>query len=195
MRIVGGRFKGRRLESPADRRIRPTSDRAREALFNLLGHGPYGGPAGPMPIGRDVLDVFAGSGALGLEALSRGARHISFIENAPDALRLLKQNSDGMATEDDIAVVRRDATRPGPAPRAHDLVLMDPPYHSGLAYPALAALVSEGWLSEDGIIAIELAKDEAFETPSGFDLLEDRRYGAARLVILRRAVLHVGAKK
>ena len=140
-----------------------------------------------MPIGRDVLDVFAGSGALGLEALSRGARHISFIENAPDALDLLKRNADGMASKSDISVVRRDATRPGPAPRAHDLVLLDPPFHSDLAYPALAALVSEGWLSEDGVIAIELAKDEAFETPSGFDLLEDRRYGAARLIVLQRA--------
>ena len=186
MRIVGGRHRGRRLQGPEGRRLRPTSDRAREALFNLLAHGPYGADAGPMPAGVEVLDVFAGSGALGLEALSRGAVHVTFIENDPAALELIRRNAAGMAAETEITLRRLDATRPGPALRAHGLVLMDPPYGSGLAGAALAALAAEGWLAADAIVAIELAKDEAFEPPAGFEAVDERRYGAARLVLLRR---------
>lgn len=185
MRIVGGRHRGRRLAAPRDRRIRPTLDRARQALFDLLAHGPYGGPEGPMPIGRAVLDAFAGTGALGLEALSRGAARVRFLDTDADALALVRRNA-GFAAPDEVEVERRDATRPGPAPEAFDLVLLDPPYRSGLAGPALAALAAAGWLAPDAIAVIELATAEPFEPPAGFALADQRRYGAARLVILRR---------
>lgn len=186
MRIVGGRHRGRRLQGPEGRALRPTSDRAREALFNLLAHGPYGSEAGPMPVEAAVLDVFAGSGALGLEALSRGARHATFLENSAAALALIRHNAAGMADADEISIRRRDATRPGPAPRAHGLVLMDPPYRSGLWEPALRALSEQGWLADGAFVVVELAKDEPFEAPVGFRCIDERRYGAARLVILQR---------
>lgn len=186
MRIVGGRFRGRRLETPRGGEIRPTSDRARQALFNLLAHGPYGGPGGPMPVGRAVLDVFAGTGALGLEALSRGARHVQFIESDREARRLVRRNAAALADEAEVTVSALDATRPGPAPRAYDLILMDPPYGSGLAASALKALLAEGWLARDAVVVVELGKAEDFEVPAGFDLVDQRRYGAACLHILRR---------
>jgi len=186
MRIVGGRHRGRRLAAPRGREIRPTSDRARQALFNLLAHGPYGGPEGPMPAGRAVLDVFAGSGALGLEALSRGAAHVHFIEHDVEALRLIRRNAGSFAGEAEITVGRLDATRPGPPPRSYDLVLIDPPYRSGLAGPALRALSQAGWLGPDAVVVVELGKAESFEAPEDFELVDQRRYGAARLFILRR---------
>lgn len=186
MRIAGGRYKGRRLEAPAGRQIRPTSDRARQALFNLLAHGPYGEPAEPMPQGRAVLDVFAGTGALGLEALSRGAGHVAFIESSPEALRLIRHNA-GFADPADVAIRPLDATRPGPAPRTFDLVLMDPPYRSGLAAPTLAALAAQGWLAPEAVVVVELGKGESLEAPEGFTVVDERRYGAARLFILRRS--------
>ncbi|MDP6705572.1 MAG: 16S rRNA (guanine(966)-N(2))-methyltransferase RsmD [Alphaproteobacteria bacterium] len=186
MRIVGGRHKGRRLQGPEGRTLRPTSDRAREALFNLLAHGPYETEAGPMPHEVAVLDVFAGSGALGLEALSRGARHVTFLENSAAALALIRRNAAGMADADEITIRRLDAARPGPAPRTHGLVLMDPPYGAGLWAPALAALMADGWLEDDAVVVVELAKDEDFAAPAGFEAVDERRYGAARLVILRR---------
>jgi len=139
-----------------------------------------------MPAGVDVLDVFAGSGALGLEALSRGASHVGFFENDPNAIDLIRRNAAGMADPAEITFQRSDATRPGPAPRAHGLVLMDPPYGSGLAVPALAALAEHGWLTGDAVVAIELARDEPFEAPAGFEAIDQRHYGAARLVLLRR---------
>jgi 16S rRNA (guanine966-N2)-methyltransferase len=187
MRIVGGRHRGRRLQGPEGRQLRPTSDRAREALFNLLAHGPYASPAGPMPAEVAVLDVFAGSGALGLEAASRGARHVTFLENSAAAVALIRRNAAGMADADESTICRLDATRPGPAPRAHGLVLMDPPYGAGLWAPALAALTADGWLTDDAVVVVELAKDEAFDAPEGFQIADVRRYGAARLLILRRA--------
>jgi len=186
MRIVGGRHRGRRLVGPADRRIRPTADRARQALFDLLAHGPYGTEKGPAPRGQAVLDAFAGSGALGLEALSRGARQVTFLETDREALRLIVRNAASIARAGEIAVLNRDATQPGRAPLAHDLALLDPPYGSGLAASALAALAAAGWLTADAIAVTELGRDEAFEPPAGFAAVDERGYGAARLVILRR---------
>jgi 16S rRNA (guanine966-N2)-methyltransferase len=186
MRIVGGRHRGRRLASPADRRIRPTADRARQALFDLLAHGPYGSDAGPAPRGQAVLDAFAGSGALGLEALSRGARRVTFIENDGEACHLIGHNAAPLAQPGEVEVLRRDATRPGAPPHAHDLLLMDPPYGSGLAAPALTALAAAGWLAADAVAVVEIGRDEAFGPPPGFAIVDQRAYGAARLVILRR---------
>lgn len=187
MRIVGGRHRGRRLAAPADARVRPTADRTRQALFDLLAHGPYGTDDGPAPRGQAVLDAFAGTGALGLEALSRGARHVTFIDDDREALRLVELNARPLARSGEVAVLRRDATRPGPAPAAYDLLLMDPPYGSGLAAPALLALAAGGWLAPDAVAVVELSHDEPFSPPAGFVLVDDRRYGAARLAILKRA--------
>lgn len=165
--------------------IRPTSDRAREALFNILAHGDYAGPNGPLPQDGAVLDVFAGTGALGLEALSRGAASVCFMERNKAAARQIRETAAAMGEAARINVLTRDATRPGPARGEFDLVLMDAPYRSGQSEPSLATLAAQGWLREGCICCVELAKDETFEAGSSFMLLDERRYGAARIVILR----------
>ena len=187
MRIVGGIWRGRRLEAGKDDRIRPTSDRSREALFNILGHGSdYRTASGPLPQGVTVLDAFAGTGALGLEALSRGAAHALFLDNHPDSIRLIRRHLGTLDAEDRASIIQRDATQPGPAPRPCQLALLDPPYGSGLAAPALAALARQGWLSPDAVAVVEVASGEALDAIEGFVTLDERRYGKAKLVFLRR---------
>ena len=186
MRIVGGTHRGRRLASPKGLDIRPTSDRAREALFNILAHGDYGG----LPDGGAVLDVFAGTGALGLEALSRGAARVCFIERDKAAAGQILDTAAAMGEAEQIQVLTRDATRPGPAPAGFDLVLMDAPYRMGHSEPSLAALAKSGWLVKNCICCVELAKTERFQAGADFTLLDERTYGAARIVILRWKGLH-----
>ncbi len=187
MRIVGGAHKGRRLTSPKGLDIRPTSDRAREALFNILSHGDYDG----LPEDRAVLDVFAGTGALGLEALSRGAGQVCFIEQNKAAARQIQYTADDMGEGARIQVLTRDATRPGPAPNSFDLVLMDAPYRMGLSETSLAALADLGWLAKHCVCCVELAKVEQFQAGTAFTVLDERTYGAARIVILRWRGLQV----
>ena len=181
MRIVGGVHRGRRLTSPRGLDIRPTSDRAREALFNILAHGDYGN----LPEDRSVLDVFAGTGALGLEALSRGAAHVSFIEQNKSAARQISDMAMDMGEGAKVRVLTRDATRPGSSHQKFDLVLMDAPYRMGQSEPSLGALSELGWLAEGSICCIELAKNEHFQASAEFTHLDERTYGAARIVILR----------
>ncbi|MDP6346415.1 MAG: 16S rRNA (guanine(966)-N(2))-methyltransferase RsmD [Alphaproteobacteria bacterium] len=185
MRIVGGKHKGRRLIAPAGRDTRPSTDRTREALFNILSHGDFAGPQGPAPRGMAVLDVFAGSGALGLEALSRGAARVTFIERGAGAIRAIEDNLAQLDDTGQADILPIDARRPGPAPARFDLVLMDPPYRAGLAEPCLTVLARDGWLAPAALAVVELAAKEAFEPPNGFDRLDRRRYGAAALVFLR----------
>lgn len=188
MRIVGGAFRGKKLGLPKDQRIRPTSDRTREALFNILGHDPhFHRPDGVLPIGARVLDVFAGSGALGLEALSRGASHVTFLDNHPDSLALLRQNSQMFGVLRQTDILSRDGTDPGGAATPYDLVLMDPPYNLGLAPPSLKALLGGSWLTDKAALVLELAAKEPFDCPEGFDVIKERKYGAARLIFLTRS--------
>ncbi len=181
MRIVGGRHSGRRLSAPKGLNIRPTSDRAREALFNILAHGDYGG----LPNDSQVLDAFAGTGALGLEALSRGAVSVCFIERNRAAAQRIAAFAEDLGENQHVEVLMRDATRPGPPPAAFDLVLMDAPYETGQSEPCLEALAKGGWLAGNCICCIELAKDEDFQAGPGFKKLDERSYGAARFVLLR----------
>lgn len=182
MRIVGGRHRGRALEAPPGATVRPTSDRAREALFNILSHGRLAAPF------RDaaVLDAFAGTGALGLEALSRGAAEAFFIESDRAALEALRRNVKTLGEELRAHVIAGDVTRPPPARRGAALAFLDPPYRSGLAAPALAALAEAGWLAPTALVTVEIAAKEEFTPPPGFEVIDERRYGAARLLILRR---------
>lgn len=185
MRIVAGRHKGRKLVSPAGVRIRPTSDRAREALFNILGSPAYATDAGPLPRGVAVLDAFAGAGALGLEAISRGGARVVFLDEDGEACRLIERNLAALGER--APVLRRDALDPGPAPFPCDLAFLDPPYRSGLASPALAALQRAGWLAPGAIVSVEIERRETLAEPPGFALLDERTYGAARIVLLKRA--------
>jgi 16S rRNA (guanine966-N2)-methyltransferase len=184
LRIVGGVHRGRRLVAPAGEAVRPTSDRAREALFNILSHGRFAVEGSPFA-GRPVLDAFAGTGALGLEALSRGASAAAFIENGRDALAPLRRNIAALGEEDRAHIIAGDATRPTRAAMVCGVAFLDPPYRSGLAAPALGALAGAGWLMPEALAVVEVAAREELPAPSGFEALDERVYGAARLVFLR----------
>ena len=185
LRIVGGIHRGRRLVVPSGEAVRPTSDRAREALFNILLHGRFATAGSPIA-GRAVLDAFAGTGAFGLEALSRGASAAAFIDNGREALAALWRNIAALGEEDRAHVISGDATRPPRAGFACTLAFLDPPYRSGLAVPALMALAAAGWLAADALAVVEIAASEEFSSPAGFARVDERLYGAARLVFLRR---------
>jgi 16S rRNA (guanine966-N2)-methyltransferase len=184
MRIIAGRHKGRRLGAPKGRAVRPTSDRAREALFDILAHGRFA----DAPAFEDVrvLDVFAGTGAFGLEALSRGASHATFIEKDRAALAVLRGNVEALGEAGRATLLPGDATRPPRAATPASLAFLDPPYGEELAAPALAALAAAGWLAPNALVIVEVAAREDLAPPPGFTFLEERRYGAARFVFLRR---------
>lgn len=185
MRIVGGRHRGRRLLAPPGAAVRPTSDRAREALFDILSHGRFADPHTPFADAA-VLDAFAGTGAFGLEALSRGAAEAVFIERDRDALVALRRNVEALGEGVHVRIFPGDATHPPRADRRCAVAFLDPPYKSGIAAPALAALDAAGWLADDALAVVEIAAREEFAPPAGFTLVDERVYGAARLVLLRR---------
>ena len=182
MRVVGGRLRGRVLAGPKSQSIRPTADRLREALFNILAHG-YGDPVQ----GARVLDLFAGTGALGIEALSRGAAFALFVDDGVEARALLRQNSETLGLGGTSRIFRRDAIKLGPAHpiEPFSLVFLDPPYGKGLAEKALASAREGGWLKPDALIVVEEATDAAFKAPAGFEELERRAYDDTELVFLR----------
>jgi 16S rRNA (guanine966-N2)-methyltransferase len=185
MRIVGGKHRGRRLLAPPGENVRPTSDRAREALFDILSHGRLAADGIPFA-GAAVLDAFAGTGALGLEALSRGAAEVVFFERDREALAILRRNVASLGESDRAEILACDVTRPPRAGIRCAVAFLDPPYRSGLAAAALGAIAVAGWLTADALAVIEVGAHEEFLPPTGFVLLDGRVYGAARLVFLRR---------
>ncbi|NBC32307.1 MAG: 16S rRNA (guanine(966)-N(2))-methyltransferase RsmD [Alphaproteobacteria bacterium] len=185
MRIVGGRHKGRRLASPSGPDVRPTSDRTRESLFDIIVHAPWTREDAPGVAGAVVLDAFAGTGALGLEALSRGAARAYFFETDRRALATLRRNIDTLAETAACRVLAVDATRPPPAPEPVHFAFFDPPYGRDLAPPALAALAARGWLSPGTLCVIETDARDDVMTPEAFSLLDARRYSRTALLFLR----------
>jgi len=183
MRIVGGRMRGRALTAPKSQAIRPTADRLRESLFNILVHG-YGDPVS----GARVLDLFAGTGALGLEAISRGAAFALFVDDGAEARALLRANVEALGLGGVTRIFRRDATKLGPAhPIApFTLVFLDPPYGQGLGERGLISAREGGWLAPEALIVIEEEKD-AFKLPPGFEQIERRAYDDTELTFLRVA--------
>jgi 16S rRNA (guanine966-N2)-methyltransferase len=183
VRIVGGKFRGRTIHAPDGMATRPTTDRVREAIFNRLEHGvPDFSIAGAR-----VLDLFAGTGALGLEALSRGARNVLFIDDSEAARALIRRNADELGVIGQAKLWRRDAAKLGPcAPMSpFGLVFMDPPYGKGLADKALAALVAGGWLEPGAVVVAEETAKADVSVPEGFEVLNDSRYGDTRVMTLR----------
>ena len=183
MRIVGGKNKGQQITAPASLDTRPTSDRVRESIFNILAHGI----AGFELEGARVLDLFAGSGALGLEALSRGARFAQFVEEASPARGSIRRNADQMGIIGQCKIWRRDVSRLGPcAPlQPFDLVFADPPYGKGLASKALVNLVEGKWIAPGGVIVIEEAAGIQIDVPDGLDIVSTRDYGGTQVVVMR----------
>jgi 16S rRNA (guanine966-N2)-methyltransferase len=188
MRIVGGNHRGRRLSAPPGATVRPTGDRVREALFDILLHGRFAGAGNPLAIAA-VLDAFAGTGALGLEALSRGAPEAVFIEYDGAALAALRRNVEALDEMERALIIPGDATRPPRARRACRIAFLDPPYRSGLAAPALTALAAAGWIAADALAVIEVGARENLTPPAGFAAIDERVYGAARLVFLGRGAV------
>ena len=187
MRITGGSWRGRRLAVPRGRDVRPTNDRVREALFAILQHNDFGRPGGPVLPGDEtrVLDACAGSGALGLEALSRGAAHATFLDTDAAALAACRANLRALGIADRATALSADALRP-PRPAAPvAIAFLDPPYFSGLGPQALTALAKAGWLALGAICVVEHAARERFAAPEGFELLDERHYGAAGIALVR----------
>lgn len=185
MRIVGGRLGGQRLAAPgADgggaAHLRPTSDRVREALFNRIHHGPY-----PPIEGARVLDLFAGTGALGLEAVSRGAVRAVFVDDFPKARALIRENVERLGLTGATKIWRRDATRLGPCRDApYTLVFLDPPYGSDLGQRAFASAVEGGWLAPGALVVWESPASEAAPAPEGATIADSRAYGESRITLL-----------
>ncbi len=179
MRIVAGKHRGRRLEAPKGRNLRPTADRVRESIFDILSART------PNPIeGARVLDVFAGTGAMGLEALSRGAAIAAFMDTDAKSLELIERNAETLDERQQIALIRGEAAQPGTPPHTFDLVFLDPPYGRDLGGPALAALSSTGWFAPGAVVVVEIESKGALEVPQGFTIDLERTYGAAKVIIL-----------
>jgi 16S rRNA (guanine966-N2)-methyltransferase len=185
MRIVAGRFRGRALQAPGDMSIRPTSDRVRESVFNILAHGVEGFSIDS----ARVIDLFAGTGALGIEAVSRGAAYCLFVEEAPEARALIRQNVEAFGLTGETRIFRRDATDLGPAGNmeAFGLAFLDPPYGKGLGEKALAALAEGNWLSPGAVCVLEERNGVDVRIPPVFATIDTRTYGDTDVRILQFA--------
>jgi 16S rRNA (guanine966-N2)-methyltransferase len=182
MRIVGGRLRGRALAGPKSQGIRPTADRLRESLFNILAHG-FDDPV----TGARVLDLFAGTGAMGIEAISRGAEFALFVDQGAEARALLRENIATLGLGGVSRIFRRDATELGeahPVP-PFSLAFLDPPYGQGLAAAALASARAGGWFAPDALAVIEEAVKAQFVAPEGFTEVDRRQYDDSEFVFLR----------
>ena len=187
MRIVAGTLKGRPLATPKRPGLRPTADKVRESLFNILAHGIDGFDLD----GAHVLDLFAGTGALGLEALSRGAASCVFVENTAAARAVIQENITNFSLGGVARVFRRDATALGPSTQhvKFNLVFADPPYGQGLGERALASAIHGNWLASDAIVVLEEAGDSAIALPAGVTQLDHRTYAATQIIIARHTAM------
>jgi len=185
LRITAGTFKNKVLAVPDGDSVRPTSDRARQALFNRLEHSFK--DIGFRLRGARVIDLCAGTGALGLEALSRGATHVTFVENNPSSLAVLKRNITTLNVDDKVNVLTMDATALPQASQPFDLALLDPPYEQDLSTPIIAGLVTKGWLTERAVVVVETASNETLTAPEGLEIEDTRSYGRGALTYLVRS--------
>ena len=185
MRIIAGKHRGRRLAAPPGEHTRPTAEKGREALFNILIHADFCADGLSPLIGARVLDAFCGTGALGLEAISRGAAHAVLMEKDKDVLELARRNAERLGVDHHVTAVAANATRPGPTKVLASLAFLDPPYGKGLVENALPALARQGWLAPGALVVAEIGVDESFTLPEGFALLRESRQGAAKFVFLR----------
>lgn len=185
MRIISGKHRGRRIAMQDDADIRPTSSRTREAIFNILTHGSFGrGGESPL-VGKRVIDIFCGTGGLGLEALSRGAQHVTFIDRSPQSLALARENTERFGESANAAFIRSDSTQLPPATFPCTVAFADPPYNKGQAAPALQSLKQGGWLEPNALVVLELYANELMHIPEGYEQMDERTYGNSKVLILR----------
>ncbi|HEY2034745.1 MAG TPA: 16S rRNA (guanine(966)-N(2))-methyltransferase RsmD [Rhizomicrobium sp.] len=189
MRITGGTLRGRNLAAPRNESVRPTSDKVRQAMFNILMHNDFG--IGFTLDGARVADIFAGTGALGIEAISHGASFCLFVDDSAESRGLIRENVEAFALTGASKIWRRDATDLGPMNTGSggpfDLVFLDPPYRKNLMTPALTSLHTGGWLAPDALLIAETAEDEPAITADGFRQLDGRIYGETRVEFLALA--------
>ena len=190
MRITGGRFRGRNLAAPDDERVRPTSDRVRQAIFNILLHNDFG--TGFSLEGAKVIDLFAGTGALGIEAISHGAAYALLVDDSAESRALIRTNVEAFGLTGATKIWRRDATDLGPLNTGSGgpfhLAFLDPPYRQGLAAAALASLRDGGWLSANALAFVETAADETLTAPDGYRVVDERSYGETRVQIFASSI-------
>jgi 16S rRNA (guanine966-N2)-methyltransferase len=183
MRIIAGKHKGRRIEiaKDTDGKIRPTSEFAREAIFNILSHGKYADGLA----GKNVLDVFCGTGAFGLEALSRGADSVTFIDISREGIATARHNAHKMNERGNAEFIQADARKIGKARKQYSVVFIDPPYFEKLITPTLLALHNGDWLAPDALLVIEHDSKEHIEIPEMFEVIDQRKYGRATIELLK----------
>ncbi len=183
LRIIAGAWRGRKLAVPPGLSVRPTSDRVREAIFNRLAHAFEDFRLQ----GARVVDVFAGTGALGLEALSRGASHAVFLDRNPESIALILRNVAAVKAEDRATIMNADGAHLPRAAVACDLAFLDPPYHEGLIAPALSGLARQGWLKPGALVTAESDETEEVVGEMGYTILDRRTYGRVAITILKFA--------
>lgn len=184
MRIISGKHKNRRIEAPQGKEVRPTGSRTREAIFNILTHGEYGARE---VLQGSVADVFCGSGAMGLEALSRGAEHVTFVDKNRASLEAVEFNLDQFDEEENCKVLRTDSTQLPPANKPYDLIFLDPPYETGMGAASLKAALAGGWIDENTAIVLEQSWNEPVKIPEGIAILDERKYGISRMIFGKKA--------
>lgn len=185
MRIIAGKHKGRNIQLGKANGVRPTSGFAREAIFNLISHGRFAGDASPY-IGKRVADICCGSGALGLEALSRGAAHVTFVDHSPESLKAARANAEHFKEEPNCRFLQADATRLPPSREPYSLIFIDPPYGGKHTNAILSCLHLGQWLDQHSLIVIEQDARDPFHLPPGYQEMDLRHYGRAAIRLLRK---------
>jgi len=183
--IIAGKHRGKKIDTRDNGNIRPTGSRARGAIFNILLHGQFSGEEHSPLIDKNVVDLFCGTGALGLEALSRGAARVTFVDGAKASLAIARANAAHIRETEHSDFVLSDSTLLPPARKTHSLAFIDPPYHSGLAVKSLISLDKQGWLEPEAVIVVELAKNETLAAPAHYTLFDERHYGNTTINFLR----------
>lgn len=185
MRIIAGKHRGRRIESPEGRDVRPTAARTREAIFNILVHRTFGNDTPPLQ-GR-VADIFCGSGAMGLEALSRGAGHVTFVDKSREVLDAVEYNIERFHEEESTQIIRADSSNLPAVSQPYDVLILDPPYRTGLGVGTLQTALKGGWAHSGTIVIWEQAWKEPVTIPDGYTNIDERRYGNTRIILLQVA--------
>jgi 16S rRNA (guanine966-N2)-methyltransferase len=185
LKIIAGKHRGRNIETKENAKIRPTGSRARGAIFNILMHRSFDESGESPLIDKPVIDLFCGTGALGLEALSRGAGHVTFVDGSADSIALARQNARHMGEDANAHFIRSDSTSLPLARKQCSLAFLDPPYDSGLAVKSLSSLDKQGWLLPGAVVVVEISSRETLTPPEAYALVDERKYGNTKIVFLK----------